>query len=694
MKNQRLISFILVIIMISSLLCACTPDTGADTSTEAESKAQETETALPESQEDTRPETERESDESHTDPVTEKESEASATEQTEGSTETEPKETEPETEPKETEPETEPEDLSVRDPIEQRYFIYRIWNFNVLSIEEFKSIVDRVSQDGFNAIKIHIPWHNVEITPGVYNYSAFDPMLDYVIKEKGMKVAVSVDLTRTSGDRVLSTGDIMKDANGGLSMGGSGSADRMQISLHSPNALYKANQFYQNIVSHYEELYSDGILFYLPAFTQYAESEYWPTTAYDHSDYAVRAFREFLKENYGTIEALNAVIETDYASFDEVMPPSTVSSDNYGHIWYVFRHRALKSFIDMLGETQKDIAPNSKYALQFGSVWDSASVLRGTLGYVDLCENVDVLWVDDGPLTNHRFSMDYLLTSLPSHVEIAQEIDGPYHSVATPELYLAQGMQCFERGATYMSIANWHMNDDYERYSYAWREIADTWLGENVPKLILPTASSPVIKVSLLDLFRMRNISSIVSQYNFITENGEAVRIIVTDDLTDRLPMTATNGASYPGGYSKTQGECGWYYRSYLDGQFTDMTFNNEKGQWQGASAYTLLTPVYFHPDKHDAALVYKADRDGEISIRFSCNLASPSSDGVVFYMLFNGKSVDLGDGKTELYVSPEQTVDGTLTLTVKAGDEIAFIINKYNKNTYDSTSLSLLIEY
>ncbi len=591
--------------------------------------------------------------------------------------------TEPDTEP-DTESNTESDTKT--DSVDQRYFIFRIWNFDINSIGMFKSIVDRVELDGFNAIKIHIPWFHVEKQGGVYEYSSFDPMFDYVINEKGMKVAVSIDLTRRIGDQVLTDDDIMHDAGGNICMGGSPSSDRMQISLNSENAVSKATQFYYNAVSHYDELYGDDILFYLPAFSQYAESEYWCATTHDYSDNAINAFHDFLEENYGTIGVLNAVLLSSYSSFDEVMPPETITSDTLGQIFYIFRHRSLKNLIDELAAAQKSAAPDSKFALQFGSVCDANSFMRGTIGFVDLCESADVLWVDDAPLTNHRFSMDYLISSLPAHMEIAQEIDGPYHTTATPELYLAQGMQCFERGATYMSIANWFIDADYERYSYAWREIANTWLGEEVPELILPTDASPVIEVSLLDLFRMRNISSVISQYNYIAKSGEAVRIIVTDDLTNQLPQKAS--AFFSPSFSSTQGEGGWYYKSYLDGIFTDMTFDEESRFWKGEDEFALITPAYMHPDKRDSALVFVPDQDGEMKVDITCNVPSPLGDGVVFYLLHNGQRIALTK------IEPEQTYTTTVALTVKAGDEIAFIINKYNQNTYDSTALSVFIEY
>lgn len=585
-------------------------------------------------------------------------------------------------------------EIQVRKEIEQRYFIFRIWNFDILSIDEFKSIVDRVVLDGFNAIKIHIPWHHVETVSGIYDYSPFDPMLDYVINEKGLKVAVSIDFTRTKGDRVLTEADIMRDSSGGLCIGGSAPGNRMQISLNSQNAIDKANLFYADAVSHFEAEFGGEILFYLPAFSQYAESEYWCTTTYDYSVNAISAFREFLKEKYASIEDLNNVIGTKYTSFGEVDPPITVSSDALGQLWYLFRHRSLKVFIDTLSQTQKKIVPDSKFALQFGSVWDSNAVVRGTLGFVDLCENADVLWVDDGPLTDHRFSMDYLLTALPSDIELAQEIDGPYHSVATPELYLAQGMQCFERGATYMSIANWSINEDYERYSYAWREIAKTWLSKDHPEVVYPNANSPVIEISLLEIFRVRNILTIMEKHKALAPNGEAVRIVITDDLTDNIPTEKSDFWVFPGNFSNVQGQGGWYYRSHLNGKFTDMTYDAVSNKWQGDSTYTMISGTYFHPDAHDAALIFKAEKAGTLSILINCLVPTANSDGVILSVKKGSEQLDLGGGKRRMLISPNVPYDKVLTVTVEEGEEIAFIINKNKNNGYDSTSVSVYIQY
>ena len=596
-----------------------------------------------------------------------------------------------------TESDTEQEAVMPVKPLEitERYFIFRIWNFDIQSLSAFKSIVDTVAADGFNAIKVHIPWHHAEKTAGVYDYAAFDAMIDYVVKEKGMKVAISLDMTRTTGDTVLTEADIMRDPAGNLCVGGSGAGNRMQISFNSENAVDKCVAFYKDAVKHYDERYGDAILFYLPAFSQYAETEYWCAGEYDYSDNAKTAFRAFLKESYGTVEALNTALGTAYASFDGVEPPAAGTSDNLGKLWYSFRHKSLKNVIDRLAAAQEDVTVGTKFSIQLGCVYDSASALRGTYGLSELCENVDVFWIDDGPLSDHRFSMDYVRSCLPASVELAQEIDGPLQNGATPELYLAQGLICFERGCTYVSAANWSMDANYQSYRSVWQEIAATWLGEITPALVQPVENTPVMEVSLSELLRRRSPDRYVNLYKELSPNGEFVYIRVVDDLTSAKPTEPSLVYDFPSGYSAEQGKNNWYYRYSARKGMTDMTFDTENNRWSGGGTYCLISAETMHPDGVDAALVFKAPKAGTITCSYSFSVVSDQSDGVVLIIKHNGEAVEIGTAKNGgVLIKGGTTADGEITLTVAEGDEIAFLINQNATTTYDATAPSVSITY
>ncbi len=579
--------------------------------------------------------------------------------------------------------------------IEERYFIFRIWNFTQRNLSTFKSIVDTVAADGFNAIKVHIPWYRVETVSGQYDYAVFDEMINYVVKDKGMKVAVSLDLTRRKGDTVLTEDDIMRAPNGDLCMGGSETGDRLQISFNSENAVSKAVAFYKDAVNHYDELYGDAVLFYLPAFSQYAETEYWCAGEYDYSVSAVSAFRAYLKDTYGNIGALNTVLSSDCASFDEVNPPAGTAGDSLGQLWYIFRHKSLKTVIDRLVAAQDEVTENTKFAIQLGCVYDTASALRGTFGVADLAEHADVVWIDDGPLMNHHFSMDYIRSVLPATVELAQEIDGPHQNGATPERYLEQGLVCFERGCTYVSAANWGINADYEAYRHVWQEIADTWLGDDPPEVVQPNENSPTVEISLLELFKRRNVDRYIGQYLRASEDGSFVYLKVMDDLTTQVPTSASAVYAFPSDFSTEQGVKNWYYATCKRGKLTNMTYDAANSRWQGDGDFNLIMNGAMHPDSADTALVFKVPKAGEITCEFSLSLASGEGDGVIFYILHNGEEVKIGDARNDgILVTYAEPADGEVTLTVAEGDEIAFVINKNSGTSYDSTAVSVIVEY
>ena len=698
---KRILLCILCLLMAVTVLSACTSEAPpADTSLQDASQERTTAAGMvsettPATEPDTASATEPDTAPAttpetvpETTPLTEELTESP----TEAFTQTSSDEvtTQPET-PTEEEPKMPVEPLEIT----ERYFIFRIWNFQINSLPAFKNIVDTVAADGFNAIKVHIPWHHVETTAGVYNYAAFDQMIDYVVSEKGMKVAISLDMTRRKGDKVLSEDDIMRDPDGNLCMGGSITGDRLQISFNSENAVEKCVAFYKDAVKHYDEKYGDAVLFYLPAFSQYAETEYWCAGEYDYSDHAKTAFRVFLQEAYGSVEALNAALGTNYASFDEVEPPAANAGDNLGKLWYSFRHKSLKTVIDRLAAAQEEATDNTKFSIQLGCVYDTASALRGTYGLAELCENVDVFWIDDGPLSDHHFSMDYVRSILPASVEIAQEIDGPYQNGATPELYLAQGLTCFERGCTYVSAANWSMDANYNTYRPVWQEIASTWLSENLPAVVQPTENTPTLEVSLSELYRRRTPERFISEYHKIAQNGEFVYVKVIDDLTGARPTEPSLLYDFPNGFSSEQGKNNWYYRTSSRKGMTDMIFDTANNRWQGDAEFCLISEGSMHPDALDTALVFKAPKSGEITCTFSFAVGSDQSDGVVLSIKHNGEVVEIGDYKNGgIHIQSTSPADGEITLTVAEGDEIAFIINKYATTSFDATAVAVSVTY
>ncbi len=594
--------------------------------------------------------------------------------------------------------ETTQEDTDVKAPreVSERYFIYRIWNFTPQTQAQFEKTVDAAAATGFNAIKVHIPWSRVESVAGEYDYAPFDPMIDYVVKTKGFKVAISIDLTRRADDKVIGLDQMQRDPAGNLCQGGSIDGMRTVISFCSESAVGAAVAFYEDAVKRYDALYGDDILFYLPAFTQYAETEYWPAGEYDYSDLAKNAFRAFLQDKYGDIAALNVVLGTNYSDFSQVEPPSCTASDNLGVLWYQFRHQKLKGFIDALAKVQKDAAPESKLALQFGSHFDAASLLRCTLNAGDLAENADVVWIDDGPISEHEFSMDYADATFAPSVLLAQEIDGPLQVGATPEKYLEQGMDAYSRGCTYLSIANWSIDADYESYKWVWEQLASTWLGDNPPSVIDTTDTGIQMEVKLSQMLRRGNPYAYMTEYYNIAPNGEYVNIHVINDLTAVAVDKPQSVFSFPGGYSTEQGKGGWYYMCTQPGKekLYEMTYDAANNRWQGKATYTLIMGAAVHPDAYDTVLAFEAPADGTVKYSFSVNVTTPESDGVRYRVMHETTAVTQGDKHGYVHVPYGTVGQDTIEITVKKGDMIWIAINPGETTSYDSTALAVEIEY
>ncbi len=593
---------------------------------------------------------------------------------------------------------TQEEVIEVEQPrnVGDRYFIYRIWNFTPMTQDTFEQIVDEAAKTGFNAIKVHIPWSRVEKNKaGEYDFAAFDDMINYVVKTKGLKVAISIDLTRRADDKIIPLDQMQYDREGNLCQGGSIDGMRTMISFCSESAVNAAVAFYTAAVERYEALYAQDVLFYLPAFSQFAESEYWCAGEYDYSEPAIAQFHTFLQQKYSNIDALNAVLGTQYTSFDQIVPPSATASDNLGQLWYQFRHQKLKEMIDALAVAQKQISPDSKYALQFGSIYDTASLLRCTLAAGELAELADVVWIDDGPLTDHEFSMDHAHASFPAHIMLAQEIDGPNQVAASPENYLEQGMDAYGRGCTYLSIANWEIDQKYRDYEWVWKKLIDTWFGNDIPEVIDTTKTDLTMEISLTDHLRKGTPGAFITRYYALATKGEFVKIRIIDDLTGKTIDQPLAVYSFPSSFSTEQGKDGWYYMSYHreSGEFGELSFDTANNRWALDGTFTLIMNGAMHPDEYDSALVFEAPKSGKVSVSFVIGVNSNEGDGVRYAVLLNGEHVL--DEKGGYVLLPTGRVDEqTLNIDVQSGDRIAIVLNRNKHNSFDSTSVSCTIEY
>jgi uncharacterized protein (TIGR02145 family) len=439
---------------------------------------------------------------------------------------------------------------------EQRFMVYGKWNFHTGDdFAFFQGLTSQAKSYGFNVIRVHIPWFLLQSQSGEIDFTKYDQKIDYVVNTLGLKAAINVDLTRKfsdGNDSVLPPADCMLDYNGNASVMHS----RNQFSLASDNALNKACDIFELVVKRYNSRYpSESIIYYEATLSQFCEDEYFPVPTYtlDYSDVAKQKFRIWLQFKYSFIEQLNLEWQTNYESFSTIQPP--VESypvfgimSNINLDWYRFRHAMLKRALDRFADVVHGVNPYLKYCVQFGSVWDTSYLMRGTLAFTDLCEKADIVIIDDAQDYNHCFSMDLLRGSLPGKW-IGNDVDGPMGNSwawANDSISYNQALQSFQHGAKFVAFDNWENlnlivpDPEMENHKNMFLNVAQ--LLQNP----VSTGDSDIqqLHISAIDEYK-NGISQYLTTYNNMSSNGTKwVDVILDDDLSwkTRLPEFLISG--------------------------------------------------------------------------------------------------------------------------------------------------------
>lgn len=438
----------------------------------------------------------------------------------------------------------------------KRRLAFVIWNFAITEQEVFKQLVDRAHRQGFTTIRLHLSWFNAETTPGVYDFAPYDEQIAY-IASKGMDVILTVDLqrkvhsledgTKTAVDAVIDT-DEFQYAYGADTHVPDTLYETAMVSYASPRGTECMVRFYGAAVTHFAKHFGHEIIPYIyPTFTPFCETEYWCAGAYDYSVHMKRAFETYLSSEYASVDDLNLDLGTEYSTFAEVPMPADTERGTLGVLFYQCRHRVLKALIDRLADTQKTAAPEIPFAVQFGCVWDAASVRRCTLGFVDLAESADLVVVDDAPGFDHAFSMDYLAGALGGNGKsFGNEIDGYYmieNGTTTAEGYIEQGLTSYRHNAAVQYVANWMVDEPLSNYGYIFSTVAHEYLETEAPECVSENIEEEQIPVSLLRLFETGDVRDYQDDYRRISDDGEKFcRLNIHDDLTTKVYPNSAAG--------------------------------------------------------------------------------------------------------------------------------------------------------
>lgn len=350
---------------------------------------------------------------------------------------------------------------------------------------------------GLNAVYITIPWDKVYFNSPTQTpqWAKYDQQIK-IATDLGMKVALRIHIgrhsTRIKGFWEPSDSQFSHSNKPLLS----GYQDTF-FGFDNQTILDKGVAFVKEVVTRYKYLQTDKKLMYVSVTGTGTQEGEYPggliengkenAAVYDYSPSMVKGFKEFVKQHYKKIERINFLWGMTFKSFDEANPPATAWEpylsfrQRYGKDWYIYRHMVLKRFTEQMVSAVKGIDPSIKYVSDYGSVFDSQSAARGTLGFPDLNEKTDGIKINDNLATHdHRWSVDILKSYAPPGFITANELF--VTSYLDNNAHMKQINENFEHGANVVAVVL--SQDQMARSEGFLRQGATVWLNQPMKPIV------------------------------------------------------------------------------------------------------------------------------------------------------------------------------------------------------------------
>ncbi len=379
-----------------------------------------------------------------------------------------------------------------------RYLALLLLNLPVQSDGSELQLINTAKSYGLNALYLTIPWDKVYLNApsDKPDWTRYDSQIQ-LATSLGMKVAIRIHLGRNTA-RIKGFWETEESqiSQSGVPLSG-GYLDTF-YGFDNQSLVDKGLGFVKEVVSRYKYLQEkQQLIFVSVTNSPTQEGEYYSlnikdgkeqSAAFDYSESMRKGFQAWLKQHYIKIERLNFLWGTSFKSFDQAPAPATpwepVESfrQRFGKDWYIYRHLVFKNYFEKTVRTIRTIDPSIKIISDYGSVFDQASLLRGTLGYKDLNSLTDGIKVNDDLLNhNHRWSVDILKSNFPSNFFIANELfvndsfDGTVHQ--------KQITENFEHGANFVAALISSMKTLTQSETFL-RNSSATWLNKPLQPII------------------------------------------------------------------------------------------------------------------------------------------------------------------------------------------------------------------
>ncbi|WP_337043008.1 RICIN domain-containing protein [Emticicia sp. 17c] len=459
------------------------------------------------------------------------------------------------------------------------------WGFD--NPTNIKTQIDEMANNGVTAVHFRISLSDlyssyIELTSGTGNttkWGQYDEVFNYAYS-KGMKVALSINVTvlRENVDAFFGGSSyqyLAKDQWDKPALINPNGQSFGIVSLAYSNGVDRLKLFVNKVVSHFNNLHSDAIVWTSVTTTAQWEfgynyenhdktgagatfKEY--SAVYDYSSYAVDAFRTWLSSKYGNnINSLKTAWGSDangYGSFNDVQPPKLSVSEanriyvdintsrqvftanvNRGKDWYDFQQSLIKSFASAIKSEIQGINSNIKYVQEYGSNVDEYALLRIAYDLKSISDDVDGLktqfsdfqWDSTSPL----IASDLVRTNTnkPIYTEInphdvVTQSSVPQETANITEAMLNAGKSAINNGCKWVDIIvpSWHQlnQNSLQDKEYAASKLVASGLRTYTPVYITASTSQCV---SVQDL--ISNYGTVISNWMGANNSGNT-RVNVT----------------------------------------------------------------------------------------------------------------------------------------------------------------------
>jgi hypothetical protein len=252
----------------------------------------------------------------------------------------------------------------------------------------YKEWCDAASDLGFTAIGLAPPWEALQPdAPDEFRWDWLDRWLDYAVEEADQDLVVIVDETGVSAPDWLDTERYAQRTPDGEMVTTHGG--KPVFTLHSDELDAHVTRLYRHVADHVTERYGDHVVGLQNVTWPNMESTY--PGDIDHTDYSERAqtaFRDWLRERYASIGALNDAWGTDHDDFDAVAigtePAAKTADVRKFRAWSLAEHMRREY------RTVKQVDPSLGYFLRSGGRddWDDEHGEKTSLVAAKYCDIV------------------------------------------------------------------------------------------------------------------------------------------------------------------------------------------------------------------------------------------------------------------------------------------------------------------